>query len=131
LVLPWFKKYAALAHAHGKVFWYHCCGNIYNGVIEDLIDDVQVDGFHSFQDIIMPVTEFKARYGGRVAILGGVDVDSLARLEEPALRKYIRTVLERCMPGGRFALGSGNSVTNYVPLENYLIMLEEARRWSF
>ena len=129
-VLPWLKRYVALAHAHGKMFWYHCCGNVYDGVIEDLIEDVQIDAFHSFQDIIMPVTEFKARYGDRVAALGGVDVDKLARLDKPSLREYIRTILERCMPGGRFALGSGNSVTNYVPLENYLIMLQEARRWS-
>ncbi|MBM4467637.1 MAG: hypothetical protein FJ014_19135, partial [Chloroflexi bacterium] len=34
LVFPWLKKYAALAHEHGKMFWYHCCGNVYrNGVI--------------------------------------------------------------------------------------------------
>jgi uroporphyrinogen decarboxylase len=34
------------------------------------------------------------------------------------------------MEGGRFALGSGNSVTNFVPVENYLIMLDEAAGWK-
>jgi uroporphyrinogen decarboxylase len=29
----------------------------------------------------------------------------------------------------RYALGSGNSVTNYVPVENYLIMLDEGVRY--
>ena len=130
LVLPWLKRYVALAHSHGKMFWLHCCGNVYNGIMDDLIDDVRIDAFHSFQDVIMPITEFKARYGDRVAALGGVDVDKLARLDEPSLREYIRSILESCMPGGRFALGSANSVTNYVPLENYLVMLQEARRWS-
>ena len=67
-VFPWFKKYAALAHAHGKMYWYHCCGNIYSsGVIDDLIDDVGVDALHSYQDVILPVAEFKSRFGGRVA----------------------------------------------------------------
>jgi len=131
LVLPWFKKYAALAHEHGKMYWYHCCGNVYTpGVIEDLIEDVQIDAFHSFQDVILPVAEFKARYGHRVATLGGVDVDKLARLDEASLREYIRGILERCMPGGRFAFGSGNSIANYIPLQNYFIMLEESRRWQ-
>jgi uroporphyrinogen decarboxylase len=76
-VFPWLKKYAALAHAHGKMFWLHCCGNIYsNGVIEDLIEDVQIDALHSFQDVILPVTDFQARFGNRVAELGGVVMDN-------------------------------------------------------
>jgi len=33
------------------------------------------------------------------------------------------------MPGGRFAFGSGNTIANYIPLKNYAIMLDEARRW--
>lgn len=131
LVFPWFRKYTDLAHKHGKMFWYHGCGNVYvNDVIEDLIDDVQIDAFHSFQDVILPVTDFKARYGDRVATLGGVDMDRLARLDEADLRQYIRSILEQCMPGGRYALGSGNTIANFIPLKNYLVMLEEAQRWS-
>ena len=130
-VFPWHKKYAALAHEHGKMFWLHSCGNLYKSdVIEDILEDVGIDAFHSFQDVILPVIDFKARYGHRVATLGGVDIDKLARLDEIDLRKYIREILVRCMPGGRFALGTGNSVANYIPLRNYIIMLEEGRRWG-
>jgi uroporphyrinogen decarboxylase len=129
-VFPWLKRYAALAHANGKMFWYHCCGNVYrSGVLKDLIEDVKIDAFHAFQDVILPIAEFQVRYGQQVACLGGVDVDCLARLEETPLRAYIRDILERCTPGGRFALGSGNTVTNYVPLGNYLTMLDESRCW--
>lgn len=130
-VFPWFKRYAELAHAHGKMYWYHCCGNIYSsGVIQDLIDDVGTDALHSFQDVILPVADFQRQYGDRVAALGGPDVDKLARLDAIGVRALTREILERCMPAGRFALGSGNSVTNYIPVENYCIMLEEARCWS-
>jgi len=127
-VFPWFRKYAALAHEQGKTYWYHCCGNVLN-VMDELIDDVHIDAFHSFQDVIIPIGEFRRRYGGRVAALGGVDMDPLARLEEPALRQYVRDVLQECMPG-RFALGSGNTVANYIPVRNYLAMLDEARHWG-
>ncbi len=131
LFFPWLRRYAALAHAHGKTFWYHCCGNVYHSeLMEDLIEKVRIDAFHAFQDVILPVGAFKARYGERVAALGGVDVDALARLDDAALRVYVREILDQCMPGGRFALGAGNSVTNYVPPSNYLAMLEEARRWQ-
>jgi uroporphyrinogen decarboxylase len=130
-VFPWLKQYAALAHERGKMFWIHSCGNLYeHGVIEDLIEDVRIDALHSFQDAILPVADFKARYGDRVAAMGGVDMDRLARLGEASLRDYIRDILEQCVPGGRFALGSGNTVANYIPLQNYCIMLEEGRRWQ-
>jgi uroporphyrinogen decarboxylase len=129
LVLPWLKRYSALAHEHGKMFWYHCCGNVYDTVIEYLIEDVHIDAFHSFQDEILAVADFKTKYGHRVAALGGVDVDRLARLDEPSLRQYVKAILDRCMPGGRFALGSGHSVTNFVPVESYIVLLEETRGW--
>jgi len=131
LVFPWLRRFAELAHQHGKMFWLHSCGNLYqSGVIEDLIRDVQIDALHSFQDTILPVTDFKTRYGDRVAALGGLDVDKLSRLDEASLRRYIRDVVERCTPGGRFALGSGNTVTNYIPVESYSIVVEEARGWQ-
>ena len=37
----------------------------------DLIEDVKIDGKHSFEEEIMPVTEASRRYGGRIAIIGG------------------------------------------------------------
>lgn len=123
IVFPWFKKYVSLAHEHGKLFLYHCCGNV-SQVLDDLIEEVGIDGFHSFQDVIMPVWEFKKKYGEKVAALGGVDVDKLARYDPQSLRKYVRNILGRCLPG-RYALGSGNTVANYVSPENYLAMLEE------
>jgi len=128
LVLPWHKKFAELAHQHNKMYWFHCCGNILN-VIDDFIEDVKIDAFHSFQDEIIPVSEFKKRYGDKIAVLGGVDVDKLCSLEEKGLRKYVRQILDDCMPTG-YALGSGNSIANYIPVENYLIMLDEGLNWK-
>ncbi|MBN1916778.1 MAG: hypothetical protein JW889_02625 [Verrucomicrobia bacterium] len=126
-VFPWFAKYVALAHERGLTFWLHSCGNPIE-IIDDLIDDVRIDAFHSFQDPIIPVGDFLARYGRRVAALGGIDMDNLARMSEPDLRVYVRATLDASMPG-RFALGSGNTVANYVPVANYLAMLDEAAKY--
>jgi len=127
-VLPWHRKYAEIAHRRGKMYWLHSCGNV-AAVMEDLLSDVRIDAFHSFQDEVLPVTDFCRRYGSRVAALGGVDMDNLCRLSEEDLRGYVRGILSSCMPG-RFALGTGNSVARYVPVDNFLAMLEEARRWG-
>jgi len=128
-VIPWHKKIASLAHENGLLYLFHSCGNL-ESVMEDLIEDVKIDAKHSFEDSIMPVSVFKEKYGNRVGVLGGVDVDILTRSSEEELRKYVHNILKTCMPGGRYALGSGNSIANYVPVKNFLIMLEEGINWG-
>lgn len=127
-VFPWFEKYRQIAHEGGKPFWYHCCGNK-DEIMGDLIESVKIDALHAFEDCCSPVMEYKNKYGDRLGLIGGVDIDKLARLEETALRSYIREVLDTCMPGGRYLFGSGNSICNFIPVENYLVMLDEAYRW--
>lgn len=122
--LPWHKKLAELAHRNDLVYLLHSCGHL-NEIMEDLIEDVKIDGRHSYEDEGNSVLDSKEKYGDRVAILGGIDVDKLCRLPEDELRSHVRRTIEACLPGGRYALGSGNTVTNYVPLKNYFIMVEE------
>lgn len=125
-VFPWHKRLVDYAHEHGKLVVLHACGNL-SQVLDDLIDDVGIDGKHSFEDVIQPVADFKRRYGHKVAALGGIDVDLLARGTEEQVRAYTRRVIEDCAPGGGWALGSGNSVANYIPVANFLAMLDEGR----
>lgn len=128
-VFPWHEKLCTLAHEKGKSYFLHSCGNIY-GVFDAFLERVPIDAFHSFQDEILPVTEFVKRYGEKVAALGGVDLDALIRLPEEDLRRYVRGILDACAPQGGFALGSGNSIANYVPLQQYLVMLDEGLHFS-
>lgn len=127
-VLPWHKKLAEFCHSHNLLYILHSCGNL-EAIMEELIHNVKIDARHSFEDAIMPVTEVKKKYGDRIAILGGVDVDKLCRFKEKDLRAYVRNILDICMPGGAYALGTGNSVANYIPLNNYLIMLDEGLKY--
>lgn len=124
-VFPGHKKAAELAHANNLVYCLHACGNL-EAVTEELINDVKIDAKHSYEDSIIPVTEFKKKYGDKIAVIGGVDMDKLCRLPEGDLRKYLRNILDSCVPGGGYIFGSGNSIASYVPFENYMIMLDEA-----
>ena len=42
----------------------------------------------------------------------------------------VRDTLEVCTKGGGYVLGTGNSVANYIPLDNYLAMLDEGRKFT-
>ena len=123
-VLPWHKKVCTLAHLKGKVYFLHSCGQL-KPIMDDLINWVGIDAFHSFQDEIMSVVDFKQEYGWKIGVLGGIDLDRLIRSNEVELRSYVRSILEKCQNNGGYALGSGNSIANYVPVNNYLIMLDE------
>ena len=126
-VFPWQKKLVEYAHSHGKLVVLHACGNL-REVMDDLIDDVGIDAKHSYEDIIQPVADFKRQYGARIAVMGGIDVHILASGTEDEVRAYTRKAIEQCAPGGGWALGSGNSVANYIPVASFLAMLDEGRK---
>lgn len=128
-VFPWWKHLTERIHSYGLPVLLHSCGNL-RVVMDDIIDDVRIDAKHSFEDTFMPVTEAKRVYGDRIALLGGVDVDFLCRAATEQVRAYVRNVIDVCGPGGGYALGTGNSVANYIPVENYLTMLDEGRRYG-
>ena len=128
-VLPGHKLMAEMSHAAGRAYILHSCGNL-ELIMDDLIDDVGIDAKHSFEDTIEDVTVVKDTYGQRIALLGGIDVDFLCRATEEEVRRRVRTTLEKCTVGSGYCLGTGNSVANYIPVDNYLAMLDEGRRFT-
>jgi uroporphyrinogen decarboxylase len=128
-VFPIHKRYARIAHEHGKPYMLHSCGNL-EAVMNDLIEYVKIDAKHSFEDAIEPVESFATRYGDRIGIIGGVDMDILARGSAEQVRNRTRRILELLAPTGGYVLGSGNSIANYIPPQNFLAMLDEGRRFN-
>ena len=128
-VFPQYRRLTQIAHRAGKPILLHSCGNL-----ERVMDEIAGLGFaakHSFEDKIMPVEEVHRRWGDRVAVLGGVDMDLLTRGSEREVRRRARQILEVCAARGTgYCLGTGNSAANYLPVENYLAMLDEGRRWN-
>lgn len=124
-ILPWHKKFASITHAKKLPYFLHSCGKVI-AIMDDLINDVGIDGKHSFEDTIVPVQEFQSLYGNRIAILGGLDINILSGSAPSDVRTHTRFLVETCGRRGRYAIGSGNSVPSYVPVENYLAMIDEA-----
>lgn len=125
LLIPWHRKIAAVGHAAGKPVILHSCGNL-TEVMDDIIDDIGYDGKHSYEDAIQPVEEAYEQYHGRIAIMGGLDLDFICRESPENVRQRARAMLERSAKRGAYALGTGNSVPEYVPRENYFAMLSAA-----
>lgn len=64
-------------------------------------------------------------YGDKIGNFGGIDTDNVCRKSEEDLRELVRGVFESCKNKGGFAIGSGNSIPDYVPFEKYLIMVDK------
>ena len=121
-VFPWHQRIVAAIHAAGKPAILHSCGNA-SEIMEDIIGTMAFDGKHSFEDAILPIEDTYDAYRGRVALLGGIDVDFVIRAEPDAVYRRSREMLERAAATGGYALGTGNSVPAYVPDENYCAMI--------
>lgn len=122
-VLPFHKRQTEIIHGFGKPCILHSCGEL-STIMEDIIENVGINAKHSYQDSILPVIEAKRIYGSRIAVLGGIDVDRMARSSSERIKSYTRMLVGKLGTTGGYALGSGNSIPYYVPLQNYFAMLE-------
>ena len=124
-VFPWHRRIVQAIHGSGRPAILHSCGQL-ELVMEDVIGDMRYDAKHSYEDVILPVEQAYERWGGRIAVLGGIDVDFLCRETPEAIRTRSRAMLERCAKRGAYALGSGNSIPAYIPDESYFAMISAA-----
>lgn len=125
-IIPQYRRIISIIHGAQKPFLYHSCGCIFE-VMPDLIA-LGINAKHSNEDAIAPFDRWISDYGRQIGLLGGFDMDFLCTRGE---EEVYRTVLES---GARFrasargyALGSGNSIPDYVPPENYLAMVRAAQ----
>lgn len=127
-IIPQYKKVIEVVHSYNKPFLLHSCGNIFD-VMEELITISKIDAKHSNEDQIAPFSTWVERYGDRIGNFGGVDMDILCQLSESQIKAYTKEVIEYSINHKGFALGSGNSIPDYVPVEGYLAMIEAANEY--
>lgn len=127
-IFPQYKPIVDLVHRYNKPFLFHSCGNIFN-VMDDLIETVGIDAKHSNEDQIAEFPVWVEKYGDRIGNFGGLDMDKVCNFSKPELKEYILDVIKKSSHHGGFAIGTGNSIPNYIPAENYLNMVEIVREY--
>ncbi|OGV74610.1 MAG: hypothetical protein A3K19_05880 [Lentisphaerae bacterium RIFOXYB12_FULL_65_16] len=121
-VFPWHVKIVQAIHHHGKPAILHSCGNAAE-IMQDITDAMEYDGKHSFEDAIEPVEDAYRKYGRRIALLGGIDVDFVCRASPDEVYRRSKAMLDLTAAAGSYALGTGNSVPEYVPTGSYCAMI--------
>ena len=125
-ILPQYRRVIAVIHAGGSPFLWHSCGCIF-----EIMDDVVALGInakHSNEDAIAPFDRWIADYGKKIGLLGGFDMDFLCVNSPDVVYSKVLELGRRYRSSARgYALGSGNSIPDYVPTENYLSMIRAAQ----
>ena len=122
LFFPWLNEAAALCHARGRPLLYHSDGDL-RQVLPDIVA-AGVDALHPIEPKCMDIVAVKREYGDRLALVGNLDLGyTLTRGTPQEVREEVRFLIKHVAPGGGYLLGSANSITNYVPLENLKAML--------
>lgn len=126
---PWLEKIGQIAKKFNKPLIYHSDGILFD-VIERLIE-CGISALHPIEPKAMDILEVKKRFGDRIALIGNIDVDLLARGSKEEIRKNVLFNIENVGFNGGYCVGSGNSIPEYVILENYITMIETAKSFSY
>ncbi len=127
-VFPWYEELASIAKKQDLLFFVHSDGNIWQ-IMEDLIT-IGFNAIHPIDPTSMDINEVKERVGQRIGIIGNIHTDLLASGTPEEVMELTRKRIREIAPGGGYALGSGNSVPNWVRFENYQAMRETALRYG-
>lgn len=122
---PWLKKIGDLATRYNKPLIYHSDGILYD--VMDKIIECGVSAIHPIEPKAMNIVEVKEKYGDKLCIIGNIDVDLLARGSVNDIKLNVRKNIEQVGFNGGYCVGSGNSIPEYVKLENYIAMIETVK----
>lgn len=126
-VFPAYKQMGDFCRKRGVIYLYHS-----DGQMKDLIGDIVDCGFvglHPIEPKPMSAVEVKKQWGDRLCLLGHIDVDLLARGTPQEVRNQTKRNLDLLARDGGYCPGSGNSVPDYVPVQNFIAMIEAIREW--
>jgi uroporphyrinogen decarboxylase len=96
--------------------------------MEDMIE-IGIMAKHSNEDNIAPFDKWINLYGNRIALVGGFDLNFLCSSTPEDIFDVVVELGQKYRRQARgYALGSGNSIPEYLPVESYMAMIRAAQR---
>ena len=123
-LFPRMRVFVEGCKKRGIPFLYHTDGDI-TRVLEDILD-MGVNALHPIEPLAMDICEIKKKVGGKLCLIGNIDVDLLLRGTPEEVEEDTKKHLRELGPGGGYVLGSSNSIHRTIRVENYRAMLDTA-----
>jgi len=90
-----------------------------------------VDAIHPIEPKAMNIAKVKERWGHKLSLIGNIDLGytlTLGSVED--VIKEVKEKISQVAPGGGYAVGTSNTVTGYVKLENYRAMINATKKFG-
>ena len=112
-----------------KPWIYHSDGNLFP-IMDDLLS-LGMNGIHPIQPGPMDLEKMKHEYGGRVCLVGNIDLDYTLTLGTPKeVDTEVKERIRVAAPGGGYIVSSANSLADYVKSENALAMAKAVKKYG-
>ncbi len=122
--LPHLVRHVELVHEYDGIYVYYDDGKM--GQFLDLYVDAGIDCLMTLAPPPLGDADpdhVKRSYGGRVALMGGIDAVNEVYLSNPAdIRQMVKRRLDVYKPGGGYILDGSNSLVYETPLENVIAL---------
>jgi uroporphyrinogen decarboxylase len=119
--------------APGAKVFFHSCGDV-SAFLDDFVE-IGVDILNPVQTAtggLRDVVALKARYGDNLSFCGAIDTQHVLPQGTPAeVRAETRRIVEALGPNGGYLLSAVHTVTDEVPGENVLAMVDEVLEHGF
>ena len=128
-LFPIYAEIGKMCRGREKLYIYHSDGKLY-----DVLEDIVACGFHALHPVepkAMNIEDLQDLVGDRLCLIGNIDLGyTLTRGTTTEVAEEVRERIRVLAPGGGYCLGSSNSVTDYVPIQNYHAMIGAHRRYG-
>ena len=111
--IPW------ILHSDGDVMPY----------LEDLLA-LGISGLHPNEKGAMDIRAMKREYGGRVCLLGNVDLNILGMGTPEDVEQEVRGLIRDVGRGGGYIVTSGNTLAGYLRPENVLALTKAVQKYG-
>jgi uroporphyrinogen decarboxylase len=123
MIFPAHKRLFDFAHNRNLPVVLHC-----DGCVESLIPDLIEAGIDCLQPLEvkagMDLVKLKKSYGGRIALIGGMDARALVSNDLRQVREELERKLPPAMAGSGYVLQADHSVPDQVSYETYKYFVE-------
>lgn len=113
----------------GIPIYMHCCGNVRDLI--PIIIDLGITAIHPVQPNCNDIYALKDEYRGKMAFWGNMDLAGVLSFGTPTeVVEDTKEHIGRLAPGGGYVVCSSHSITDAVPPENYIAMIETAQSYG-
>jgi uroporphyrinogen decarboxylase len=113
ITIPW------ILHSDGDVMPY----------LEDVLD-LGISGLHPNEKGAMDIRAMKREYGGRICLLGNVDLNILGMGTPEDVEREVLGLIRDVGSGGGYIVTSGNSLAGYLRPENVLALTRAVQKYG-